>query len=339
MEGNWFQTLIDRLQQKDPVAIATAAGAAAGILLLVILTGRLFITPLPSIPEEISQGQGVEPRIPVYFHEVGKVRDLDIEDYLLGVVAAEMDPSWPLEALKAQAIIARTFTLKRIDEAGKIDGRNAYASTDPEEFQAYDSSRIRDRVHEAIQETRGKVVAFRDQLARTWFHAYSGGKTTTPQEGLNWQKNDTPYLQPVDESDIVEADEQIPAEVKNWETTFSSAEVRAAVKQVTGQDPGEIQHVEVADWSNDGRALSIRFNHVEVNAADFRLAIGSTEMKSTMIKNIRTTGDTVVISGTGYGHGVGLSQWSAYVLANRGEKAEDILKRYYKGVRVVQLWR
>lgn len=337
MDTTWLSDWWERLRNGDPAAIALFAGAIISVLLLTLVLGRQAITPKPEIPAAISRGEGVEPRLSVYFHEVGRIRTMDLEDYLLGVVAAEMEPTWPLEALKAQAIIARTFTLKRIDEAGKLPGRDAHASTDPEEFQAYDSSRINDQVHQAVNETRGEVVAYRDQLARTWFHAFSGGQTTSPENGLNWKRDDTPYLRPVDDSDAV--DESIPADVRNWDVTFSSVEVQKAVQQVTGQDPGAIQHVSVPQRSEDGRALVLRFNDIDVNAAEFRLAIGSTELKSTMIKDVETTGGTVTFRGTGYGHGVGLSQWSAYVLAGRGQSAEDILRRYYQGVQIVRLWR
>lgn len=337
MEATWWNDWWERVKQRDPAALAAVAGGAIILLLLALFAGRQAVGPTPSIPGEISRGKGVEPRLSVYFHEVDQVRHMDIEDYLLGVVAAEMEPTWPLEALKAQAIIARTFTLKRIDEAGKIEGRDAHASTDPEEFQAYDSSRINDNVHQAINETRGQVVVYRGDLVRTWFHAFSGGHTTTPQEGLNWPEDDTPYLHPVDDSDV--NGDEIPEDVRNWEVTFSSGEVQRAVQEVNGQDPGEITSVAVQDWSDDGRALTLKFNDIEVNAAEFRLAVGSTEMKSTMITDLETTGDEVIIRGSGYGHGVGLSQWSAYVLAGRGQTAEQILKRYYKGIRLVRLWR
>ena len=335
MEAAWFRDFWSRVQRGEPAAVGILAG---GVILVILLVWLLAFRPgaaVPDIPEEISRGRGVEPRLRVYFHTVGRVREMDLEDYLLGVVAAEMDPSWPLEALKAQAVLARTFTLNRVDEFGEVPGRDAHASTNPEEFQAYDSSRINQQVQQAVAQTRGQVVVNRGRFVRAWFHAYSGGHTTTPQSGLDWKQGGTPYIVPVDDSEL---DAAIPAEIKFWATRLSDDEVRAAVRKVAGRDPGPVQRLEVTSWSDDGRALTLRVNDVEVSAVAFRLAVGSTDFRSTMIQEIERDGDGFLIRGKGFGHGVGMSQWGARVLAERGTSAEDIIRRYYKDVQIVRLW-
>lgn len=339
--GSWWRGFVQRLRQGDPSALAAAGAALAAAVLVVWSLGavrapQLRPRPAPPIPQAISRGPGREPVLRVYFHEAGRVRSLPMEGYLLGVVAGEMDPSWPLEALKAQAIIARTFTLQRIAATGGVPRRGAHASTDPEEFQAYDSSRINAAVERAVAETRGLVLAYRGQYPLTWFHAYSGGMTATPQEGLDWDKGPTPYLRTVVDRDL---DPYIPDDVKFWTLKVPGERLRAAVKQVSGRDPGRIRSVRVTRWSPSGRAQTLEVNGVPVGGNALRAQLGSTEFRSTMLRTIEVDADgSVTFRGKGYGHGVGLSQWGARVLAARGRSAEEIIRRYYTGVYLVKLW-
>lgn len=334
MHSAWLQNFWHRVRRGDPAALGILGVALLALVVIIwALTNRT--AGVPQIPEAISRGQGAEPQLKVYFHDIEEIRELKIEDYLLGVVAAEMEPSWPIEALKAQAIIARTFTLQRVSEFGTLPDRpNAHASTDPEEFQAYDFSRVTENIRTAIKETRGEIIAHRNEFARTWFHAYSGGQTTTPEVGLALPDGDQPYIKPVDDSDL---DGEVPDDVKHWELHVTGDKLRAAVQEAGAGDPGPIEKVTVEDWSSDGRALTIAVNAVEVNAVALRMALGSTEFRSTMITNIEV-GDGVLFHGKGYGHGVGMSQWGAKILADRGEKAEAIIERYYNPVKLVRLW-
>lgn len=338
--ASWWQGFAQRLRQRDPAAWAAVAGVALAVVLLLWRAAappapRLRPQAAPPIPEAISRGPGREPQLRVYFHEAGRVRTLPLEGYLLGVVAGEMDPTWPLEALKAQAIIARTFTLQRIADTGGVPRRGAHASTDPEEFQAYDSSRINAAVERAVAETRGLVLAYQGDYALTWFHAYSGGMTATPQEGLDW-RGATPYLRRVVDRDL---DPLIPDEVKFWTLTIPGDRLRAAVKEVAGRDPGRIRQVRVTRWSPSGRAQTLEVNGVAVPGNALRRALGSTEFRSTMLREIEVHPDgRVTFRGKGFGHGVGMSQWGARVLAERGHTAEEIIRRYYTGVYLVKLW-
>lgn len=331
---------LQRLRRGDPGALAAAAGVVVAVFVLVWALGGVQAPQLrprakPPIPQAIDRGPGREPVIRVYFHEAGRIRELGIDDYLLGVVAGEMDPTWPLEALKAQAIIARTFTLQRIAAAGGVPRRNAHASTDPEEFQAYDSDRINDNVQTAVAQTRGLVLAYNGQYPLTWFHAYSGGQTATPQDGLDWDRSPTPYLRSVVDREF---DPSIPDEVKFWSATFSDREIRDAVRQVAGRDPGPIRSVRVSQWTSSGRAKTLQVNGVSVGANAFRIAIGSTRLRSTMLREIDVAGGSVTFRGKGFGHGVGLSQWGARVMAEQGKGAEEIIRKYYSGVYIVKLW-
>lgn len=285
------------------------------------------------IPGEISQGENQEPQLRVYIAEQDSIVTMNFEEYILGVVAAEMDTDWPVEALAAQAIKARTFTLQKIAEQGTLPNRDAHASSNIEEFQAYDASRINDNVRNAVDKTRGEVAVYQGEFVRSWFHAYCGGITATPSAGLNYQGEDPPYLEPVENPcrDYVDEDQEF------WSSTFSKAEVREAVKSVANNDPGDFNEITIASEEN-GRAVTFEIGSIEVSAPELRLALGSTEMRSTWVEPPEVSGNEVKFSGRGYGHGVGLCQWGAKGWAEEGRSAEEIVIEFFPGVEIMQLW-
>lgn len=335
----WWEQFVARLRRRDPAALAGAGAAllALGLIIYFAAAQRppaLQRGPMPAVPEAISQGPNREPRLRVYFHETGQVTEMDMEEYLKGVVAAEMEPTWPLAALEAQAIIARTFTLERIDADGGVPERNAHASTDHREFQAYNAQRVNEQVEQAVANTRGQVVVHDGRFARTWFHAYSGGQTATPAEGLGVDE-ELAYLPSVVDRDL---DEDIPEEVKFWSMRVPASRLRNAVQNLSGRDPGVPRTVRVSRWTDSGRAATIAVNGVDVGGNALRTALGGEQFKSTMLKDITVDSGTVVFEGKGYGHGVGLSQWGAKVMAERGKSAEEIVAHYYRGTYLGRLW-
>jgi stage II sporulation protein D len=290
--------------------------------------------PVPEIPAPINQGKGVEPELRVYFAGENQVRTMKIEDYLQGVVAAEMDPDWPLEALAAQAIVARTFTLQKIAADGGVPRRGAHASTDIKEFQAYDAERINDKVRQAVEATRGQAAVYGGRFIRGWFHAYAGPRTALAREGLEYRGPNPPYIQVV-ESPVGAV---IPPEERYWQASFPLARVREVARGVTGRDPGRITRVEIADKGPSGRVTRFRVNRAKVSGPQLRLGLGSTEMRSTFVDSISLAGDRLVMKGSGYGHGVGMCQWGARALAEQGKSAADIVRYYYRNIEIAKLW-
>ncbi len=289
---------------------------------------------LPSLPSEIDAGEREEPQISVYVAERGEVEVMPIEEYVAGVVAGEMEPGWPKEALAAQAIIARTFTLQKITETGGVPHRNAHASTDIEEFQAYSAADITPKIREAVNLTRGKVICYRKQFIRAWFSAYAGPKTARADEGLNFEGGNPPYIH------IVESPGQeiIPSEEANWSVSFPLEKVREAVTEVTGQDPGVVEQVQIKDKGPSGRVNTFVVNDQEISGPGMRLGLGTTEMRSTFINEMNIEGGILKMTGTGYGHGVGMCQWGARALAEDGMAPEDIVNYFYRDIRIVSLW-
>lgn len=288
----------------------------------------------PAIPQAISRGEGKEPRLRVYVVETGEVRDMLLEEYVAAVVAGEMKNWFPLEALGAQAILARTFVLDFVRSHGhSAVNPAAHISTSFEEAQAWNPSEINDRVREAVAKTRGRVAVYNGEYIRAWFHSHAGGRTATAREGLNFKSAEPPYTRVVASREGRNA----PPEFARWRAVFSRAEVAGAVRRL-GQEPGPFTAVKVVRRGPSGRATMLRIGNAVVHAADLRTVLGSTRMRSTLLTGARVEGERVVFTGKGFGHGVGMSQWGAAELARRGWKADDIVRYYFKDIDIVKLW-
>jgi stage II sporulation protein D len=257
---------------------------------------------------------------------------MDIESYVMGVVAGEMKNDWPVEALKAQAILARTFVLKFCqDKTSKYDG--ADISTDVAEAQAYAPKSVNARVRQAVDETRGMALSWQGEYPNAWFHAHSGGMTELPSVALEYKGGDPEYLKPA----ASEESDRAPDSVKAWTATFTRAQVAKACAD-TGVRVGTVKTVELGEKGESGRARAILVDGKPVSAPSFRLQIGANKLKSTLIDSVEVEGDAVSFRGRGFGHGVGLSQWGAYRMAEEGRTAQQILQRYFPSVGIVELW-
>ena len=288
----------------------------------------------PPIPRTLGGTSGREPRLRVYIKEEDRVRDMAFEEYVAGVVGGEIKNDWHMEALKAQAIIARTFVLKFVEEKGRSKYGNAYISTDIEEAQAWNMEAVNERIRQAVNETRGLVMIYEGEYVNAWFHSNAGGKTATAEEGLNYKDGNPPYIQTVNSPDD---SPMIPADEKNWTAVFSKDRVLKAVGEI-GKPLEDFSKISIGERGPSGRALDIKLDTVSVPAPDLRIALGSTEMKSTLLDEVRLEGDKVIFKGRGYGHGVGMSQWGAYNMAKQGKKARDIIHHYFKDIEIVKMW-
>lgn len=275
-----------------------------------------------------------EPQLSVFMHDTRQIRQMPMEEYLLGVVAGEMEPDWPLEALKAQAIIARTFTIEALQrKGGTRDVTGTDVSTDETQFQAYAAAKVSDVVRRAVAETRGQILVDRGgNPVRAYFHSDAGGKTATAEEGLGFREAPTPYLK------VTPAPSNNPD--AGWAATFSAAEIANAVRQVKpNANLSQVNRIAVAVRGPSGRATEILVGNVRVSAVALRTALDPGKMRSTLLESITLAGGQVTMRGRGFGHGVGLPQWSARLLAEQGVSAPAILQRFYSGTRVEQWWR
>lgn len=284
------------------------------------------------VPQRLSRNEEGVPVLNVYDVKNGKLEKLSVEDYLPAVLAGEMAGDWPLEALKAQAILARTFVLQFVSQKESMY-EGADISTDIKEAQAYDADGVNERIREAVRETRGLVLNAGGELPYAWFHAHSGGLTARAKEGLDYEKDEPGYTQCVKGMENDEA----PKEAAQWEATFTAEEVLSAAKE-SGANISELTEISVGQRGESGRAMTLLISGQEVSAPAFRIAIGSTKMRSCLLESLRVEDGKVVMSGKGYGHGVGMSQWGAYAMAKAGKSAQEIVTHYFAGVTLDQAW-
>lgn len=298
------------------------------LMMLLLLTSCRTPAPKDFTVEVLPLPSAQPPVLSVHIVGENAVARMDIETYVAGVVAGEIPNHWPLEALKAQAILARTFVLKFISEK---DSRypGADISTDIAEAQAYNAAAINERVLRAVQETAGLILLTKDgTLPYTWFHSHSGGMTETAVDGIDWNGPEPSYTKI---TAGMEADDAA------WSAEFSAADFIAACKKA-GASVSSCKAVKVGQKGKSGRAVTLVVDGTTVNAARLRISLGSTKMRSTLLTELSAEDGVVRMSGRGYGHGVGLSQWGAYAMAQAGKSAEEISLHYYNGLQLVKAW-
>ncbi len=204
----------------------------------------------------------------------GLLNVLDVEQYLCGVLPAEVGASWPDEALRAQAITARTYVLKQsMNRADK-----GYDVVDTDADQVYKGQGVEtDRTNRAVASTAGMLLTYGKEIAQTYFHSDSGGHTANISDV--WGQA-VPYLQGVPE--IV----SYKSPVSVWNAKFSAAKIQSAVKKATGTDIGTVQEILVSEVDNGGRAVTMTFTGTKgsktMRASQFRLALDPRALKSTM---------------------------------------------------------
>jgi len=305
-----------------------------GILLLIPASIALLVHP-PSLVRP------VDIRISVWDHSARVVRRLSLQDYLVGVVAAEMPASFELEALKAQAVAARTYTLRRLaSDAERMASEHpggAQICTDPSHCQAWNSreqlvgkwgraayaTNIR-KVIAAVESTYGLVMTYNGQLIDAVYHSCCGGMTESAAEV--WGRSIS-YLVPV-------ACGCGRRGVELSETrAVDNAHLLAALGIGARGLPAMASGVRVAARTGTDRASIVSVYGVPVSAAQLRQTLS---LKSTRIA-ISSEGGKTIFRTTGYGHGVGMCQWGAAGMAERGDTFDKILRHYYTGVRIQQI--
>lgn len=242
---------------------------------------------------------------------------LDLEEYVRGVLPREMPSGWPDEALKAQAVIARTYAVSKLNPNGNYD---VCAS---EQCQVYEgASAETPRGNGASEATRGEILSWQGRAAQTFFHADSGGYTASSAEIWGGQIQ---YLQ-------ARADPGSRTSPTPWRITVSSATIQNAVNRFAPR-AGAYKSISITSRTASGRPAAILINGAVsitgTNVYAFARAIGA---KSSMIG--LTSSNPLVIVGYGNGHGVGLSQYGARWFAQSGYAYKQILSYYYSGVSI-----
>lgn len=273
-----------------------------------------------------------EPTISLYRKDDKSKEDIKLEKYIKGVVAAEIGPKFPMEALKAQAILARTMTLALMEYQGGTKGKHGTdASDDHTEFQAYDEKRITQNIAKAVDATRGQVLTYKGKFIYAFFHSASYEQTASIEEGFpKFKKWAADYIVPVKTDGLKKA----PAKYRNWTVKIPASEV----KEIMGEN-ADLANIKIGKKGPSGRTLTIKAGEAEISALDLREEIGFDKLYSTMFSSIKLEGDNVVFKGSGWGHGCGMEQWGANVMAaEQNKSAQEIVKYYYPKTTLVTLY-
>lgn len=271
-----------------------------------------------------------EPTITVWRADKGSIESMPLEKYLEGVIAQEMEPDWPIEALAAQAIASRTLTISAI-EAGTIKRlHNTDVSTVKEELQAYAPQKVNDSVRQAVAGTRGKILLYAGSLVNAIYSSCCGQTSATKEESFPTEiELATPYFQPVHDNCFQDA----PANIQTWSVKIPASEVAAAIGY-----KGNPRDITIMQKGPSGRIVYIGAGATKMYGSDFRRAVGYDRLKSNFITSMNFDGQNFVFQGQGWGNGVGLCQWGAHTYARQGMKAEDIIQHYYVGAEVKKIW-
>jgi stage II sporulation protein D len=286
--------------------------------------------PIPGVPAFDVSKYKSEPTVSVWLADKGSSVSMPLEKYLEGVIAKEMDPGWPLEALQAQAVASRTLTIHAIETGIIRKIHNTDVSTAKEELQAYAPEKVNDTVRQAVASTRGQILLYAGSLVNAIYSSSNGQIAATKEESFPKEiPYDTPYFQPVTDNSF----KYTPVDIQNWTVSIAEAEVAAAVGYAG--NPGDIS---IMEKGPSGRILYIGAGNNRVYGSDFRKTIGFDRLKSTLITDLKYEQGQYVFKGSGWGNGVGLCQWGAYTYAKDGMKAEEILMHYYVGTEIHKLW-
>lgn len=249
------------------------------------------------------------------------VNIVDVEKYLYGVLPQEISPTWPMEALKAQAVAARTFAYYKLENPDS----KLYDLDDSMYSQVYRGfSGERDRTNKAVDLTKNQVMTYRGRIIIAYYHACSGGITEDPRYA--WGKK-IPYLKSVSS----------PCEDSphyKWKKILTA---KYLARKLGVKDVSDIK---VVSRTPSGRAAKLMIVTGDktffMSGTSFRQKIGVFVIKSTLFE-VYKQGDRFIFEGRGWGHGVGMCQWGARSFALRGWDYKRILKYYYPGVKIITL--
>lgn len=263
------------------------------------------------------------------------VETLELEDYLINVVAAEMPVEYEEEALKAQATVARTYTLYQIENGHKHDNADVCDSSTC--CQAWISKEKRyekwgdnqdekwSKLTNAVYSTAGEVITYNGKPIDAFFHSNSGGTTEIP---INvWGGSDFPYLQVVETSGEDEYSQYYS------EKEYTKAEIESKMKSAYSDfsiDWNEENCIEILEYTESSRIKTLKIGNKNISGVEARKIF---ELKSSNF-TYEISESTVKFKVIGYGHGVGLSQTGSNTLAKEGKNYKEIIEHFFKNVEI-----
>ncbi len=270
----------------------------------------------------------------------GEIEELPLDTYLLGVVSAEMPANFEQEALNAQSVVARTYTIYSIShnqgkhgEADICDDSNccqAWISKEDRLAKWDETERESNwkKILTAVNTTAGKIITYNGEVIDAFFHSNSGGTTEMPVNV--WGGTDYPYLQSVET-----AGEEAYSQYSS-EAIFSKEELKNKMLEKHSDfsiDYNQDDCIKIEEYTDSGRVKTIKIGNLHLSGVEVRSVLG---LKSANFL-ISIDGDNIKFSVIGYGHGVGMSQTGADSMAKSGSNYEEIIKHFYTGVEIVNM--
>ncbi len=315
-------------------------------IFLCFLIPVIFTKTFETKPADIEQKEIIEPStydykkyktVKVLHTKTKKVEELKLDEYLYGVVSAEMPASFEEEALKAQAVVARTYTLYKIINNSKKH-KNADICDDSTCCQAWISKEDRlarwdeedredywNKIVKAVNTTQGKIITYENKPINAFFHSNSGGATEAP---INvWGGSGYPYLKSVTTSGE-DAYSQYSSNVTVTQTQFIEK-----IKKLHSDfeiDFDKKDCIEIKEYTEGNRVKTIKVGNLSLSGVEIRTLFG---LRSANFK-IEMKGKNITFEVTGYGHGVGMSQTGADSLAKQGKNYEEIIHHFYTDVEI-----
>lgn len=292
------------------------------------------------IKENLESSEIDEPNlIKVFNTKTSEVTVIDFEEYLKGVVASEMPAEFNLEALKAQAVTARTYLLYRLlkypDGQPEHKDASICTSTHCQVWNSKDDliashpdgwfNNYWNKIEEAVNSTDGQILTYKGKIIEPLFHSTSGGRTENSEDVFS---TSVPYLK------SVESPYEKEAPKLHDSMKITVAEFIDKVKSVYGDlnisSDNLNEKIQLGEVSEGGKIKSLYIDNTEISGREIRSLFN---LNSTNFSFIQS-GDSLEIVTTGYGHGVGMSQYGANGMAEEGYNYKEILKHYYSGIEI-----
>lgn len=251
-----------------------------------------------------------------------------------------MPASYELEALKAQAVVARTYTIYTMTHNSKKHGEGTICTSSKccqawlskedrmSKWEEKDRESNWKKIEEAVYSTKGEVIEYEGQVINAFFHSNSGGKTEIPVNV--WGGTNFPYLQVVETSGE-DAYSQYGSEVEFNKTDFENKMKEKHSDFAVDWNNSEC--IKILEYTDGGRAKTVQIGNKQMSGVEVRTLFG---LKSANFQ-IVITAETVKFSVVGYGHGVGMSQTGADAMAKTGASYKDIINHFYAGIEIIGL--
>lgn len=248
------------------------------------------------------------------------INEVNLEDYIKGVVAGEVGSNWEIEALKAQAVAARTYAIYQKTNGSQ---NSLYHITSSVLHQVYKGGNIPENISKAVNDTKGEILTYDGKPIIAYYHSTSGGITEDPSEVFG---KSYPYLRPVETTCEIS-----PFYI--WEKRISLSDIEKATNINNIKDI-KIDSYTVSNRVKTFKIISDSGEHSYL-AKDMRKNLGWDKLPSTLITNITKDEDIYIFEGKGYGHGVGMCQWTALDMAKKGMNYREILSKFYPNTTIV----